>query len=128
VAQGPWNIDPTHPCVPIPVFMRGRIVPLLACIKHQPGELRKTRVVLPAMVLKGAREMPLSAERRPFCSMAFVVIEFVAGVKAGGPVMVAGPFTHNRSLCDTALGYAPRSQVVPAVAPGLLAGGGRKDI
>jgi hypothetical protein len=42
-----------------------------------------------------------------------------------GPVMVAGPFTHNSSLCDTALGYAPGSQVVPAVALGLPAGGGR---
>jgi len=37
--------------------------------------------------------------------------------------MVAGPFTHNSSLCDKALGYVPGSQVVPAAALDWLMGG-----
>ena len=47
-----------------------------------------------------------------------------SGIAVGGNggacadyVPVAGPFTHNSTLCDSAPGYAQGSVVIPAPAP-----------
>ncbi len=43
------------------------------------------------------------------------------------PCLVAGPFTHNSTLCDTAPGYAQGRQVLPSSALDLPPVAGEKE-
>ena len=52
--------------------------------------------------------------------MALLYSGLVVGGNGGactGTVPVAGPFTHNSTLCDSAPGYAQGSVVIPAPSP-----------